>query len=135
MFFSKYLIFSLAGFLLLRLFKADYIWLGYVELTSDKFTYLILGLPVSVAEAHSTTYDNDPIWLTVRFGLLGLGVFLYFWIRHLSCSRYVLISSVILLASCFTGVLVSFQLCLFTLCFLNSLERNWSRESTKIGIN
>ena len=111
------------------------IWLGYVELMSDKFTYLIFGLPVSVAEAHSTTYDNDLIWLTVRFGLVGLGFFLYFWVRHLNCSRYVLMSSTILISSCFVGVLVSFQLCLFTLCFLHSLERNWSRESTKIGIN
>ena len=111
------------------------IWLGYIMLMNDRFTYFMFGLPVSVAELFSTTFDNDGIWLTVRFGLPGLCLFLYFWIKHLKFSRNTLISSAILLSSSFVGVLVSFQLCLFTLCFLYYLEERSSVDQQKVGTN
>lgn len=114
--------------------RFDY-WLGYLMLMNDKLKYLMFGLPVSVAEVFSKTYDNDFVWLTVRFGMLGLGIFLFFWIKHLSCSHNILISSTILVASFFVGVLVSFQLCLFTLCFLYYLEEKCTEGQRTVGLN
>ena len=111
------------------------IWIGYITLMNERFMYFIFGLPVSVADLFSTTFDNDVIWLTVRFGLPGLCLFLYFWIKHLKFSRNTLISSAILLSSSFVGVLVSFQLCLFTLCFLYYLEERSSVDQQKFGTN
>jgi hypothetical protein len=100
------------------------IWIGYITLMSERFMYFIFGLPVSIAEFFSTTFDNDIIWLVVRFGVLGFFMFSYFWFKHLCRSQNIIISLVILVSSFFVGMLVSFQLCLFALCFLYLLEES-----------
>ncbi|MAJ81448.1 MAG: hypothetical protein CMF41_00865 [Legionellales bacterium] len=110
------------------------IWSGYLTLMYDNAMYVIFGLPLAIAETFSTTFDSDIIWLSVRFGFVGFFVFLYFWAKHLKRTRHFLSSSIILVASFFVGILVSFQLCLFALCLLYYFEERSNVDQREVQI-
>lgn len=100
------------------------IWEGYFDLMLENLVWITFGVPVTTAETVSTTFDSDLIWLFVRFGLIGLLVWSFFWIAVLVLGRRNLIPiGVILINSLFVGVLVNFQMIIFGLLILQYLVR------------